>query len=161
MPLGRWQLSETPEKQLEEFLASKPAWMQRFLQTSIGLLSPDDTQEWGNNLGEAMRAKDEHERILQLMPAKWKEYRKRQEAEAQPLIQLLIPKGKPGRPPDSKAQEYFEQHSGDLSYADIAKQEVQQELQSVSDAEAKALLIKKESERIRQSVRRSRRRQSE
>jgi hypothetical protein len=152
-------LSKTPEKQLEKFLASKPAWMQRFLQTSFGLLSPDDTQEWGNNLDEAMRAKDEYERILQLMPATWKEYRKRQKAEAQQLIQMLVPKGQAGRPLDSKAQEYFEQHSGDSSYADIAKQELQQELQSVKNAEAKSLLIGKESERIRASVRRSRRRQ--
>jgi hypothetical protein len=73
---------------------------------------------------------------------------------------LEINKGKPGRPPDSKAQEYLEQHSGDLSYADIAKQELQQELHSVKDTEAKALLIGKESERIRASVRRTRRRQS-
>jgi hypothetical protein len=69
---------------------------------------------------------------------------------------LEIEKGKPGRPLDSKAQKYFEQHSGDSSYADIAKQE----LQSVPDGEAKALLIEKERERIRASVRRARRRQS-
>jgi hypothetical protein len=151
------QVSKNPEKELEEFLASKPAWMQRFLQTSFGLLSPDDTQEWGNNLAEACGATDEYERILQLMPAKWKEYRKRQKAEAQPLIQMLVPKGKPGRPPDSKAQAYFEQHSGDTSYADIAKLD----LESEPDGEAKKLLIQKESERIRASVRRSRRRQGE
>jgi hypothetical protein len=131
--------------------------MRRFLQTSFGLLSPDDTQEWGNNLDEAMRAKDEYERILQLMPAEWKEYRKRQKAEAQPLIQLLVPKGNAGRPLDGKAQQYFEQHSGDTSYADIAKLE----LESEPDGEAKKLLIQKESERIRASVRRSRRRQGE
>ncbi len=69
---------------------------------------------------------------------------------------LKIKMGKPGRPPDSKAQDYFEQHAGELSYADIAKQE----LQSVQDGEAKTLLIEKESERIRASVRRTRRRQS-
>jgi hypothetical protein len=69
---------------------------------------------------------------------------------------LEITKGKPGRPVDSKAQEYFEQHSGDSSYADIAKQE----LQSWPDDEVKAFLIEKERERIRASVRRSRRRQS-
>jgi hypothetical protein len=68
---------------------------------------------------------------------------------------LEIEKGKPGRPLDSKAQKYFEQHSGDSSYADIAKQE----LQSVPEGEAKEILIEKERERIRQSVRRSRHRQ--
>jgi hypothetical protein len=72
---------------------------------------------------------------------------------------MALPKIPAGRPPDSKAQEYFEQYSGDSSYTDIAKQELQQDLQSVPDAEAKALLIGKESERIRASVRRSRRRQ--
>jgi hypothetical protein len=68
---------------------------------------------------------------------------------------LEIKKGKPGRPPDSKAQDYFEQHAGELSYADIAKQGLQAE----PEGEAKTLLIEKESERIRASVRRSRRRQ--
>jgi hypothetical protein len=69
---------------------------------------------------------------------------------------LEIEKGKPGRPLDNKAPEYFEQHSAESSYTDIAKLE----LQSEPEGEAKALLIQKESERIRASVRRSRRRQS-
>jgi hypothetical protein len=90
-------VSQNPEKQLEEFLASKPTWMQRFLQMSFGLLSPDDIREWGNNLDEAIGAKDEYERILQQTPDKWKEYRKRQKQEAQPLIQSLVPKATPGR----------------------------------------------------------------
>ena len=67
---------------------------------------------------------------------------------------LEIKKGKPGRPLDTKAQEYFEQHSGDSSYADIAKQELHEE----PEGESKKLQIKKERERIRASVRRSRRR---
>jgi hypothetical protein len=97
MPLGRWQLSETPEKQLEEFLASAPAWKQRCLLTGFCSLNHDEIQEWSNNLDEDSRLTKEYERILQLMPAKWKEYRKRQKAEAQPLIQMLVPKGNAGR----------------------------------------------------------------
>jgi hypothetical protein len=91
------QVSKNPEKELEEFLASKPAWMQRFFQTRFGSLSPDDIQEWCNNFDEVCRAKDEYERILQLIPAKWKAYRKRLKQEAQGFSQLLVPKGQAGR----------------------------------------------------------------
>jgi len=51
---------------------------------------------------------------------------------------LEIKKGKPGRPLDTKAQEYLEQHSGDSSYADIAKRE----LQSEPEGEAKTLQLR-------------------
>jgi hypothetical protein len=89
------------------------------------------------------------------MPARWKEYRKRVEREVKMhFLSSFVPKGKPGRPLDTKAQEYFEQHSGDSSYADIAKQELHEE----PEGESKKLQIKKERERIRASVRRSRRR---
>ena len=152
-------MSKSPEAQLEEFLASKPAWMQKYLQTGFASLNQDDIQEWCNNLDDVCRLKDEYERTLQLIPAKWREYRKRLKRDHVRVSnyesQLLVPKGTAGRPIDSKAKEYFEQHSGDSSYADIAKQE----LQSEPESEAKTLLIPKERERIRASVRRSRRRQ--
>jgi len=151
-------VSNSPEKQLEEFLASKPTWMQRYFQTGLGSLHQDEFLEWSNNVDEVFRLTSEYEQILKLIPARWREYRKRLKRENDRAFGSLVPKGKPGRPVDSKAGEYFEQHSGKSSYAEIAKQELQQELQSVPENEAKTLLIEKESERIRAIVRRARRR---
>jgi hypothetical protein len=66
---------------------------------------------------------------------------------------LPAPKASPGRRPDSTAEEYAALHSS-KSYAEIAKKELEAE----PEGEAKKLLIQKEAERIRASVRRSRRR---
>jgi hypothetical protein len=71
---------------------------------------------------------------------------------------LEIKKGKPGRPIDERAREYLARHSARESYSTIAQGELQSESEPPTD-EAKRLLIEKERERIRQSVRRSRRRQ--
>jgi hypothetical protein len=147
-------VSKNPDKELEEFLASKPAWMRRYFQNGIGYLNQDELVEMLQN-GEIITLTSEYEKILQQMPVKWRDYRRRLKRENK-IFDLLIPKGKAGRPVDNKAGEYFEQHSSDSSYADIAKQE----LQSEPEGEAKSLLIPKERERIRASVRRTRRRQS-
>jgi hypothetical protein len=143
---------KSPEKELEEFLASKPEWMRRYFQKGIGALNQDELVVMLQS-GEIITLTSEYEKILQQMPVKWREYRKRRKQES--VFDSQVPKGKLGRPIDSKAGEYFEQHSGHSSYADIAKQELQAE----PEGEAKMLLIPKESERIRASVRRSRRRQ--
>lgn len=147
-------MPKSPEKQLDEFLASIPAWMQRYFLTGFASLYQSEILEWSNNLDEVMRLTPEYERILKQIPVKWKAYRHRLKQENAMAFGSLVPKGKAGRPVDSKAGDYFEQHSRILSYAEIAKQE----LQSEPEGEAKTLLISKERERIRASVRRSRRR---
>ncbi len=150
-------MSKNPDKELEEFLASKPEWIRRYFQTGMVSLNQDELVEILQS-SEIITLTSEYEKVLQQVPVKWREYRKRLKRENN-VFGSLVPKGKPGRPVDSKAPEYFEQHSGNSSYADIAKQELQQELQSVPDGEAKEILLEKERERIRQSVRRSRHRQ--
>jgi predicted nucleotide-binding protein (sugar kinase/HSP70/actin superfamily) len=97
MPLWRWRVSHNPEKELEEFLASTPAWKQRCLLTGFGSLNHDEIREWSNNLDEDFRLTKEYERILQKIPAKWEVYRKRLQREAQPMLEYFVPKGKPGR----------------------------------------------------------------
>jgi hypothetical protein len=154
MPFGRWRVRNDPENQLEDFLASIPEWMRRLFQNGYGALSASELSECTFD-SRVQPLKAEYETILQKMPARWKEYRKRVEREVKMhFLSSFVPKGKPGRPLDTKAQEYFEQHSGDSSYADIAKQELHEE----PEGESKKLQIKKERERIRASVRRSRRR---
>jgi hypothetical protein len=62
-----------------------------------------------------------------------------------------------GRPRmDEKAEKYLESHQQGKSYRAIAKDDLRDE----PDGEAKKLLIEKESERIRASVRRARRRKN-
>lgn len=95
--LGGGYVSQNPEKELEVFLASKPAWMQRYFQTGLGSLNQTEVIKWSNSVDEVFKLTSEYERILKQMPAKWKEYRKRQKLEAQRLLQYLVPKGTPGR----------------------------------------------------------------
>ncbi len=68
---------------------------------------------------------------------------------------LEIKKGKPGRPRDSKAEDYAALHPS-KSYRQMARKDLQDE----PEGEAKNLLIGKEGERIRALVRRSRRRRN-
>jgi hypothetical protein len=150
-------MSKKAEKELEDFLASKPAWMQRVLQADYSFSSKDEELEWINNQDKVIEQQPEFERILRQIPAQWQAYRKRLKQQSQPMLQMMgmLPKGIPGRRPDSKAEEYFALHANEASYSEIAKKELQAE----PEGEAKKLLIEKESERIRSSVRRSRRRQ--
>jgi hypothetical protein len=159
-------VSNGTEKDWEALLAGRPDYQRKILQHDFSLLTPQETDpmsEWVQT--EDFRvAYAASWLLLKQNPAKLRALRTREQSKMRELSRLVtdmaLPKIPTGRPTDSKAQEYFEQYSGDSSYADIAKQELQQDLQSVPDAEAKALLIRKESERIRASVRRSRRRQN-
>jgi hypothetical protein len=91
-------VSNSPEKQLEEFLASKPDWMRRMFQTGSNALTESELLEWCRNHEEVTGLTDEYEQILQHIPAKWREYRKRLQRENHSFIdKLLVPKGKAGR----------------------------------------------------------------
>jgi hypothetical protein len=88
----------TPQQELEEFLASKPAWMQRVLQEDISLFSPDELSEWNSNQDTVFELRPEYERILRQIPSDWKEYRKRQKQNCKPLLRMLVSKEVSGRP---------------------------------------------------------------
>ncbi|MFZ2000534.1 MAG: hypothetical protein WAU73_14190 [Candidatus Sulfotelmatobacter sp.] len=147
----------SPEQELAKFLASKPAWLQKVLQQDFSSLLPEEQSAWVNSHwfaldGPYQLLQREYEDIIRRLPAaEWKKYRKSLER----LSPMLVPKGKPGRRRDSKAGEYAALHPSE-SYRQMAKKE----LQSEPEGEAKNLLIEKERERIRQSVRRSRRRKN-
>jgi hypothetical protein len=91
-------LHKSPEKELEEFLASKPAWMQRVLQEDLSSFSSDELSEWNSNQDAVFKLKPECERLLRQIPAKWNQYRNRQKRNCQPLLQMMISKSRPGRP---------------------------------------------------------------
>jgi hypothetical protein len=151
-------VSKSAENELKEFLASKPAWMQRVLQANFSFSSREEELEWIANQDKVIEQKAEFEQILRRIPAAWQAYRKRLKQQSLPMLRMMgmLPKGLLGRHPDSKAKEYFALHINDLSYREIAKNELQAE----PEGEAKKLLLDKESERIRASVRRSRHRHS-
>lgn len=151
-------MPKNPELELEEFLVSVPAWMRRTFETGFPSLSQAEIAQWFGNYDELSRLQREYERILQLIPVKWREYRKRLKREAHQSFQFeskfLIPKEKLGRPLDSKAQKYFELHSSGVSCREIAKRE----LQAGPDGTYEELRLDSASESIRQAIIRYRRR---
>jgi hypothetical protein len=91
-------LSGNPEKELEAFLAPLPAWMQRTLQQGFPSLTQVEILEWWRNPDEVLNLTDEYERILQQIPKRWREYRKRLKQEARVFDQFVVPKGTAGAP---------------------------------------------------------------
>lgn len=155
-------MSQSAEKELAEFLAALPALMQRFLQYDWSCLNdPSFSQEevlefckWFQDKEPEVRR--EYERILMRDRAKWNEYcRSAKKADKFDRQSRISPKGKPGRPQDSKAADYAALHRS-KSYGQMAKEELQAE----PEGEVKKLLVEKERERIRQLVSRSRRRKN-
>jgi hypothetical protein len=115
-------VSKSPEKELEEFLASKPAWMRRVLQEDFSSFLPDELLEWINNQDKVFELNRECEHILRKIPARWEDYRRRRKQNSRPLVQMLVQKGRSGRPrKDSEAEEYAALHLS-TSYSEIAKQ---------------------------------------
>ena len=66
-------MSYDPEKQLEEFLASIPAWMRRLFQNGYGALSESELSECTFD-SRVPPLREKYEAILQRMPARWKKY---------------------------------------------------------------------------------------
>ena len=118
-------MSRNPESELEEFLAPLPTWMRRTLQVGFPKLTQTEILEWTNNCEEVFRLTKEHERILQKIPAKWREYRDRLKREARQsaryMEQYLVPKGKPGAPrKDKLAQEAALLQQSGMKFPQIA-----------------------------------------
>jgi hypothetical protein len=143
-------------KELEEFLAPLPDWLQLVVQEDLSSFPPDKVSLWMDyDWSELERLKQEYERIIAQIPQQWKAYRKRVRQNSELLRPM--PKKNPGRPRmDGEAQRYTALHSKGKSYRSIAAEELQAE----PDGEAKPLLIEKESERIRQLIRSRRRRKT-
>jgi hypothetical protein len=103
MTVRETKLLKGPEKELKKFLASKPAWMQRVLQEDFSSFSRDENLEWINNQDRVYELRHEYQRILQQIPATWREYRKKLMRNS--LDRLLVPEGRPGRPTKSALAE--------------------------------------------------------
>lgn len=154
-------MPQSAEKELEQFLAALPACIQKALLYRP--MSAEELLESLNSQHKEGELRSQLERILRRIPGALKEYRKRKNQDLREYGRwghLRALKGKPGRPrKDTEAEHFVSLHSR-KSYPEIAKQELRKELESMSDKEAKKLLVEKEAERIRQSVRRFRNRKN-
>lgn len=95
-----------PEKELQEFLASKPEWVQTYFQEGISKLTLKeksesiDKHEWLSGLTE------QYEQILCRIPGRWKQYRAKIMREyGNTFGRLLLPKAVPGRKENIKLAE--------------------------------------------------------
>lgn len=91
-----------PEKELADFLASKPAWLQRVLQEDFSSFTQNEMLEWINRQNEIFELRKEFERILRRIPARWNKYCKAAEknfaVENRRQAELIVPKAIRGAP---------------------------------------------------------------
>jgi hypothetical protein len=110
--------STSAERDLDEFLAKRPVWLQKILLLELPLTAEEqyawvDSDWWSNG------AADEQEcvRLLRRIPTKWRQYRRRRIKAAL----ATIPIGQAGRPrKDTLAEEAKRLHSDGMSHKQIA-----------------------------------------
>ena len=104
------------EKELENFLADLPAWMQKGFQQGLSSLTQSEFNEWTKNQDNAANLLREYERKIWSIPARRRAYR-----EAWGVIEVPLPANPEGRPrKDAIADQAKELKKSGLSYAQIA-----------------------------------------
>jgi len=89
------------EAELQEFLSSKPLWLQKILQLDTSSVSPDDLLKFLEyQAPDFMEMRAKYEAIIQRIPGAWKKYRQKAQKEGESALGLK--KGKPGRPRDDE-----------------------------------------------------------
>lgn len=98
-------MTQSPEEELAEFLASKPKWVQTALQEGSSKLTVKEESEWLNNdeLRKALTA--QYVELVSRIPAEWKRYRKRLREQLDFNSVFPLPKAKPGRKKNVKLAE--------------------------------------------------------
>lgn len=111
---------DDPENELEEFLASKPAWVRTVLQQGESHLAPENFLEWLDFVDAGLI--EQYEQILRHIANEWKKYRDRTKREYGTIFgSLMVPKGSPGRPKSEAIRIEAQQLKNEgLSYAQIA-----------------------------------------
>jgi hypothetical protein len=132
----------TPEKELEQFLAPLPAWLRMVLEQDFSSFPQDKLPDWMNyDLADQDRLKQEYERILQRIPQEWKKYRRRATLASQ---MAPTPKGKPGRPGKTAlAKEAASLHREGENNPQIAIELNKRHGQDTTTAEAVRKLLKR------------------
>ena len=118
-------MSTNPNIELEEFLASLPVYKRKEFQQGLSSLTQDEMNEYIRHAEDPQSGTlaREHERLLQRIPVKLREYRDREiNAFAQLRASTLPPANPEGRPrKDALADEADRLRKLDLSYAQVAK----------------------------------------
>lgn len=114
-------MHNSPEKELEVFLAALPARKRKMLELGLASLTPDELNEIIMEPSETQirdNPRPEYERLLRRIPAKWREYRARELAQ---LKASFLPKNPDGRPrKDALADEAERLQKEGLSHALIS-----------------------------------------
>jgi hypothetical protein len=115
-------VSDSPERDLEVFLAALPARKRKEFELGLTSLTEDELAEWYRCPIDPFDGLiQEYERLLQRIPAKWRAYRKRKKREAHWYANTLVPKGSAGRPrKDGLAQEAAELQQRDMNFPQIS-----------------------------------------
>jgi hypothetical protein len=142
-------VSKSPEKELAEFLSTKPPWLE---STFWPAGSREELAAWSGseywNLEVWGRAKDQYESILRQIPARWREYCKEHKRSA---LKILGPSsGKRGRPRKDAEAKVLKKLHQTKSYEQIAIASLKGSSEfREATKEQQELLILKERERIR------------
>jgi hypothetical protein len=110
----------SPEKKLEEFLASQPVWLQKILQLNYSLSQEEliawsECDWWWHDTQG--KIEDEYQRLVQRCPIRWREYCQRRRE----MALSNVPSPQPGAPrKDALANEAIELRQAGWSYAKIA-----------------------------------------
>lgn len=126
MPLGRWQVPNDAEKGLDAFLAALPAYQRKQFEPGISSFTQEEMNQWAAWMATTPEQFDgllqEYLRLLQRVPARLREYLKRQKREYGPFSSALnlpkIPAGAPRK--DALANEAAQLKKAGLSYTQIA-----------------------------------------
>ena len=109
----------SPEEELEQFLAAQPSWLRKIL-----LLDSSFTQDEGIALSESDwfqnggKVEEEYIRLLQRVPEKWRDHCERKKLDALKGLPT-VPTGRPRK--DSIAHEAEQLRLSGKSYAQTAR----------------------------------------
>jgi hypothetical protein len=115
---------DSPESELEQFLAALHPALRKILEKGAGTLTRDENVEAVKAINlDAPDFRMEYVRLLQPFPPKLREYRKRYELEQAAVVRELfplppIPEGRPRK--DDRADEAAQLKESGLSYARVA-----------------------------------------
>lgn len=117
-------MSDSPEIELEQFLAALHPALRKILEKGAGTLTRDEDVEAVKALNlDGPDFRMEYARLLQPFPSKLREYRKRYELEQAAVVREWfplppIPEGRPRK--DDRADEAAQLKESGLSYARVA-----------------------------------------
>ncbi len=135
-------MSNNPEGDLEQFLATVPACIRKEFESGALSLTQDEVYEWSKvDLAVRLRLLEEYQRLLRCIPAKWREYRAR---ESKANAQLMFPANQSGRPrKDTIAQEAVELQQRGMNSPQIAAELNKRHGKDTTTAAAIPKLIKR------------------